>query len=511
MNRLASFFEVLGAALLIGVTLGLVEGLVATPQIGEPLVGRLLGVGLIDVLVLGLIGCLAGVVAALLPRRRAVGTWARVAALLPLVVAGLIAFGVAQNRSTLDAELEGSLTHEQPLPRLVSEDGGAIVLITLDTLRPDALESMPRLAARTASARRYQRAHSNAPWTLPAMASLQTGVSVHEHGAGARVPGQGNHVRAPMDDSLDTLATKLADRGYVSAAIVTNPYLGVRYGFHEGFDRFHDLARRSQLNLALRRTFLLRLVLEPFLDTAAATTELALDQWPQMSAGRSLLWVHYIDAHAPYHADGWVPGTPCELPSCFEDWAAVRKGAEVEDRERVRALYEEDLARLDSAVDALLEEVIADGVLVVLTADHGEEFWDHGGVEHGNGFHEEVVRVPLFVWGAGEGAVDRHVDLVGVHGALLSWADRRDLGPLEPGGPDAMTPMASLLFGEEASACTDGHTKWLAEGRYDLDEDPGEHDLLAPEAVACLPGPLPAYEGELGDDLSVLRSLGYVE
>ena len=510
MSRLASFFEVLGAACLCGLVLGLVEGLLATPQIGEPLLARLLAVGLVDVLLAFPIGGLLGLVAALLPRRRPIGVLARVAALVPLLVVGLVALAIGLNRSTLDAELEGSMTHEQPLPRLASDQPAPIVLITLDTLRPDALEHMPRLSAHAADALRFPRAHSTAPWTLPAMASLHTGTSVHEHGAGARVPGQGNHVRAPMDEQLETLAEALADRGYVNAAVVTNPYLGTRYGFHEGFDRFHDLARKSQLNLALRRTLLLRLFLEPSRDTAAATTEVALELFGSMSGGRGFLWVHYIDAHAPYHVDDWTPGEPCGLPDCFEDWGAVRQGEPVEDRDRVRELYEADLARLDAALDPLLEAVRGQG-LVLLTADHGEEFWDHGGVEHGAGFHEEVVRVPLLVWGEGAGEVDRHVDLVGVHDALLAWVDRGQLGPLEPGGPDALTPMASLLFGEEASACTDGRTKWLADRRYDLDEDPLEQHPLPAEPVSCLPGPLPEFEGELPDDLSVLRSLGYID
>ena len=510
MKRLATFFEVLGAALLIGLVLGLVEGLVAPAQIGEPLVARLLSVGIVDVLVFFVLGGLAGFIAALFPRRRPIGTWARVAVCLPLAVIGLLAFGIAQQRGTLDAELRGSMTYEQKLPRLVSDSGGPIVLITLDTLRPDGLEHMPLLRARAESARRYDNAHSTAPWTLASMSSLHTGLSVHEHGAGARVPDQGNHVRAPMDPERTTLAERLQERGYVNAAVVSNPYLGVRYGFDDGFDRFHDLARSAQLNVALRRTLLLRLVVPPFLDTGEAATETALEIWEPMAEGRGFLWVHYIDAHAPYHRDDWEPTRACELPECFGAWGAVRKGEDV-DHDAVEGLYHLDLARLDRAVDRLLAEVVQPGTLVVLSADHGEEFWDHGGVEHGAGFHEEVVRVPLLIWGSGSEDVARHVDLIGVHDALLAWVDRGDLGPLESEGPDALTPMASLLFGPESSACTDGHTKWLEGGRYDLDGDPDETTLLEAEPVACLPGPLPAYEGELSDDLSVLRSLGYVD
>src|SRR4030095_4640640 len=74
---------------------------------------------------------------------------------------------------------------------------------------------------------------------------------------------------------------------------------------------------------------------------------------------------------------------------------------DAEERRQIEALYREDVASTDAAIGHLLDALAARGLAertaVVLTADHGEEFWDHGGLEHGRTLFEEVLRVPLVV------------------------------------------------------------------------------------------------------------------
>ena len=488
MRRLGTFVEVLAATLVLGVVLGALEGALATPRIGEPWTQRVLAVVVVDLALAGGLGLVLGALAALLPRDRPLTAWTRAASGVPVFLVALVAFALYTGRDTLEAELGAGWTSELPLPRIASPGARPVVLVTLDTTRADALDHMPRLAARAQDGLVYERASSTAPWTLPAMASLHTGLPVHETGAGRRAPDGPNHLRSGLADDVPLLAERLRSRGYVTAAVITNPYLGPRYGFHRGFDRFHDVTRAALLSGALRRSLVLRQVL-PAVDERQVFPR-AAEQLPALVDGHGFLWVHAIEAHAPYEAtedDG-----PCELPRCFGDWGAVRKGGPEPDRALVRELYEADLRREDEALDRFLSQVPAN-VLVLVTADHGEEFWEHGGFEHGRTFDDEVIRVPLVVLNSGRapGRVERHVDLLGVHEAIVAWADGGDLGPLEPDGPDAQTPLASILFGPEASACTDGHTLWLES--------------------ECAPGPLPENDGRLPEDLTVLRSLGYVD
>ncbi len=525
LGRLANLLEVLALSLLLAAALGLLEGLFAASQIGESVVRRVTGAVAIDLMLLAPLGLGLGLAAALMPRPRPIDRWTQAAAVVPPLALLAVVLVVSVGRREAGGVPAFRWLDLQPLPPVASDpDAPALVLVTLDTLRPDALEHMPLLSARARTARVWTRAHTPAPWTLPAMASLHTGTPVSVHGAGARVDLLRNHLRTPPEADLELLAQALARRGFVNAAVVTNPYLSDRYGFDRGFDRFRELSSRAQMVSGLRRSWLLRWVLPPMPDSPEAVTAEALELLEQGERGRLFLWVHHIEAHAPYTVlDGRDTRDACELPDCFQDWSGVRKGETTlteAERQRVRELYRADLARLDRSLEVLLQGVdqrLGPRALVVLTADHGEELWDHGGVEHGHAFHEEITRVPMLAWGGGleAGEVDRAVDLVGLHDALLAWVDGRGLGPLEASGPDALTPMQSMLFGEERSACTDGHLRVEHDGTgqtvtVELTPGAATADRLA-RVSACVPGAQALREDELVEDLGVLRSLGYVD
>lgn len=523
------------AGLLAGLVVGGIDGLRAASLAGESGDQRTLGLITIDATVGAVVGLFAGLL--LLLRRPRPGRW-RVTAPALLLLALAVPTAVLRARSapaTLEAELRETWRLERPLPRLTA-GGRPVVLISLDTVRADALAAMPALSRRAGNALRYRAAHATSSWTLPSMASVHTGAYYPAHGA-ARMETQGGvDVRTGLDPKLPTLAEQLQDRGYINAAVVTNPFNGMRYGMHRGFDRFFDLSRASLRAYALRRSLLLRPVVPAGRDGAAEVSDAALALLDPLAGGRFFLWLHYLDAHAPYSADpaGFDPLGACELPTCFNGWSQVRTGAlqlDEADRTTIRHLYTTDLAHLDAQIErvfaALEAHDLDDDTLVVLLADHGEEFWEHGGVEHGATFYEEVVHVPFFAWVPGRaGAEVTHgVDIAAVPEAVLAWVDHGSLGPLEPGAPDRLTAMGSLLFAGGGAACTDGRYKAIRMlGRsttlYDLATDPGERvDIAASEPErrqqleACLatarsgPG-TPA--GPAGD-LPALRALGYVE
>ena len=534
MSRAAAALRALAVVLAGAALLGVVEGVLAESLPGESAWARILGLVVLDSVVLGLpLGVVAGVVAALRGRsgrrpRRTVAAAAFVALLL-----GGGAWRLVEVLEDFDLDRLQTWHLERPIPLLRSEGGGApIVLISLDTLRFDHLEHMPRLRAWMARGRSFTQARTPSPWTLPAMASVHTGLVGAPHGAGRRVDGRPLHHRTPMGE-VTTLAERLRSRGYVSGAVVTNPFLGARYGFAAGFDRFQDLSHRTLRNRALRRGRVLRGLVGPAGDTAERVTERGLEMLGRVAEGRFFVWVHYLDAHAPFASEpeGFDPYGPCDLPACFDDWRAWRAGFFAPgppEQEVVRELYRADVAWLDHHLGELLDGLgslgLMDEALVVLLADHGEEFWDHGGGEHGHSFHEELVRVPLVVWGPGvePGEDDRSVGLAAVHSAALSFASGAGLGPLAPDAPPQQVGLVSRLFGPEAVGCTDGRFKLVTvEGSvlYDLVVDPGEtRDVIASHPVeaarlrACSPVALAAVEDDGSvDDEVLLRGLGYVE
>jgi hypothetical protein len=334
---------------------------------------------------------------------------------------------------------------------------------------------------------------------------------------------------------VPVLAERLRTRGYIAGAVITNPFAGARYGFSRGFDRFHDLTHRTLRQGALRRGLLLRGVVPPAGDTADRVTDRALTLLERGGQGRFFAWIHYLDAHAPYAEEpaGFDPYGDCDLPTCFDDWRAMRAGIfKPGPREQafVKGLYDADVAWLDGELGRLLDGIEAAGLmargLVVLVGDHGEELWDHGGGEHGSTFYDEVIRVPLVIWGAGvePGRDDRSVGLAAVHQAIVAYSETGELGPLASGVAAEPIALASRLFGPEAVGCVRGGYKRIVESNgdeviYDLDSDPLEMVPVLEVAegvreglMACTPSLLGEVEDDgKGEDMSVLQVLGYLE
>ena len=265
-----------------------------------------------------------------------------------------------------------------------------VLLITIDTLRADALGSYggpaatPNLDGLAASGTRFEFAHAHAVMTLPSHASILTGVYPFEHGihdnAGYRLP----------EDS-PTLAAMLRAEGFATGAFVGAFPLDSRFGLDNGFDvyddRFGYAEGPSDFAIAER--------------PAEAVVE-AARTWIESQAGRWFAWVHLFDPHAAYQA-----------PPPF-------------DARHADSPYHGEVAYTDHALGPLLDTAgaaEARPTLVVVTADHGEALGEHGELTHGLFAYESTLRVPLVVAQVGrgsavpdEGAVSdesaRHVDIV---------------------------------------------------------------------------------------------------
>ena len=526
------------AGLLLGGALGLVDGLRAPSMAGESISARIAGVAGLDGAAGAAFGGLLGLAWMLVaaarrvpaPRSSRVGTFA--SATLLLGVGGIAALGGGASTGTLRLEAARAARLEQQAPLLHDDDPRSVLLVTLDTVRADALAHMPFLLARAATAQRFESARANSPWTLPSLATIHTGLPYPAHGAAQMQATWAGSARTGLDPTVPTLAEALVRRGFVNLAVTTNPFNGQRYGFHRGFDRFHDLSRRALRHHALRRATLLRPLVPSLPERGDVVTDKALEMLPRVAGGRFFLWLHYLDAHAPYSADpgGFDPLGACELPTCFDAWSSVRQGTlslDAAERDRVRGLYETDLAWLDGQLERLFAGLEAAGVLdrmlVVVVGDHGEAFWEPGDdvpeVEHGGSFRDVIVRVPLLAWVPGRAGADRAaaVDLTTLRPAILDWVDTGHLGPLDS-DQDLVSPLGSLLFADDGEGCTDGRVKVVrARGElraWDLAADPREErptrDAPA-HLVRCLDDTRARVGRGVPGDMGALRALGYAE
>ncbi|MFT5583427.1 MAG: hypothetical protein ACI9VR_001005, partial [Cognaticolwellia sp.] len=415
MDRLATGIRALALTLLLAAALATMEAL---PQdAGWPFIDRLRFFLSIDLIFGAIMGMITATAAAMLVSpRNSRWTWPAAA-----LCVGLLIFQVGSLAKGLGSGLTASQSWRAstPLPKLQSPEARSVVLVSIDTWRADSLQHMPLLQTRTQTAQVYERALSTSSWTLPAMASLMTGLPVHEHGAGRRAHPEQTGVRTGISPNIPTLAESLRERGYVSAGVLSNPYLGANLGFHKGLDRALDGSRRGLLFEQLRRSLLLGGLLPINGDSAPELVETALQRWGQLENGRSFMWVHLSDAHAPYGQ-----GEPCEMPECFPSWVPTRRGEAV-DPAAIEALYRQDLADLDRALEELLVHIDTHRTLVIMVGDHGEAFGPSPDIEHGHSFAPQITQVPLMVWGPELAAqqVSRTVNLMDVHHAILEYAD----------------------------------------------------------------------------------------
>ncbi|HZR81642.1 MAG TPA: sulfatase [Candidatus Binatia bacterium] len=376
-----------------------------------------------------------------------------------------------------------------------------VLLYVIDTLRADhlgcygyPLATSPHIDALAREGVLFERTVAQASWTKPAVASLLTGLDPLAHGA--------TSLRQAIRPGVATLAERLAAQGWETAAFVTNVNVSAPFGFARGFETFEYLPEDESRPS--------RHVLSDALGQEVA-------RWLDRTHDRPFfLWVHSTDPHAPYTpppelAERFRPGRGNGAPPGADPIALGRRargeGTSLSPAEvpEIVALYDGEIAFNDASLGALLDELrrrgLYDSTLIVVTADHGEEFGDHGGFDHGHTLYEELIRVPLVVRlpagrlaGARRAAMARQIDLVptlldqlgiapdpDLPGRSLFARDGAEAGPVEAFSH-------TRLARRELAAITSESWKsvqHLAGARredvevFDLAGDPHEHESIA--------------------------------
>ena len=267
-----------------------------------------------------------------------------------------------------------------------------VLLIVVDTLRADHLgaygyerPTSPHMDALAASGVRYPRALSTAPWTTPSIAALMTSRYPSSLGITSE--------KARLAEEALLLAEVLQAAGYLTGAAVSHSFCASEWGFGQGFDGFDE---SNVLGHAAVTTDGVTARGKSFLDEAAG------QQQPWM------LWLHYFDPHCAYVEDERHPmGGSGEYDGKVQSGELYRKilrqwkRYDERDWHELRRLYDSEIARTDAGIGELLAHLdklgLSANTLVILTADHGEEFHDHGGVGHAETLYNEVLHVPLIV------------------------------------------------------------------------------------------------------------------
>jgi arylsulfatase A-like enzyme len=281
-------------------------------------------------------------------------------------------------------------------PRKPVPEGTNIVLISLDTVRADHLgvygyhrKTSPVIDALAAQGATFDRAVSPSSWTLPAHMSIFTSLYPSFHG----LERSGERWNVRLAGSERTMAQYLKESGYATAAFTGNPFLNATWGFDRGFDLYRQYMTDAKAQVDRASLWL---------------------QWHAHRVDRKLasasffLFLHLNDAHIPYTVPAEFrkkfpvePSTGEEAPPGVHPCVAQAARRDSPDLDSARAHYDAEINYIDTHLGRLFRLLQAlgwkDSTLLILTADHGEEFGDHGDTKHKATLYEEVLRVPLVI------------------------------------------------------------------------------------------------------------------
>ncbi|MCB9693718.1 MAG: sulfatase [Alphaproteobacteria bacterium] len=369
----------------------------------------------------------------------------------------------------------------EPVLSAVKKNPRRVVMVFLDTLRPDHMSlygwerpTTPGIDAWAKDAAVFDQARSVAPWTLPSARTVVTG-------------------RHPeLYFSTKKLPELLGDAGFATGMIAGNVYLTANFGMQEGWDH-HTV---------------------DLFPPAGDVTDQALAWLGDHQGQDAALMVHYMTAHLPYkepepYKSMWAGERP---PQILHDnfilnqvQTALRQGLDDKGKQYVRDRYDQVIRWLDTEVARLLSALDEDDVVVVFS-DHGEELWDHAGYEHGHTLYDELLRVPLVIRGPGvtPGRFDTPVSLLDVTPTVLDvlglpteGMDGTSLVKVTTGDAtlrgmlaDRPQTVGRPLYGRDRWGVIDGTKKYTTheghESVFDLAADPGElHDLGDAEALVA--------------------------
>ncbi len=375
------------------------------------------------------------------------------------------------------------------------------VLILIDTLRADRLsfynkqtrvrtDYLDRLGKESMI---FDRALAPENWTKPSVASLFSGLYPDTHHT--------QDDRDKLPDSIVTTAEHLSTLGFATAGFVANGYVSSKFGFKQGWATWTNYVREHKANRA-----------KYVVEDAVSWLESRPTDKP------FFLYVHTIDPHVPYipprkywslYDSGRYQGPvqPTQTAKLLEKVKTRKIRLTERDKIRLEALYDGEITYHDDQLvhlhEALEKHDLLDDTLVVVTSDHGEEFFEHGSVGHGHSLYEELLHVPLVfrLPGSKEGegthslAEVNLVDVMPTACEILGvecpgGIEGTSMVPLLKGAPRIGFPSVSFsIFLNGQRAARMGRYKFISKGLnpslYDLKTDPREtHNLAAQKPIA---------------------------
>ena len=359
-----------------------------------------------------------------------------------------------------------------------------VIVLCIDTLRTDHVGCLggtggmtPNLDKLAKESVVFSSCESACPWTLPSVASTITG----------KYPGviAADSVSEHLRSEETTLAELFHEKGYRTGAITNNHYVSAEVGFFQGAESQRESPKAP----------------------ANEEVDASLEWIGKHLDENFYLYIHFFDCHVPYqppepYLSKFKRGSG-RFETKFENPNEIRSGELVltdSEKEQLRGLYSGCVAFSDAElgrmIDKLKELNAWDNTMLVVFADHGEEFWEHGGYEHGHSMYDEVTHVPLFIKAPDVQPAMRsdRVGLIDVFPVIINRAGLRIPDGLN--GQNIFAPdydqktqrrffIEGCIHATESKALMDGGYKQIlyfdgvkSPELFNLDNDPGEKTNL---------------------------------
>jgi arylsulfatase A-like enzyme len=352
----------------------------------------------------------------------------------PAVVIGVLVLAVVASRAGM-ALGTAPKTAAPKSAATAPAKGPNVILIAVDTLRADHLScygssnKTPVIDALAADGTRFAHAYSQASWTRPSFATIFTSLYPSSHRA--------IHKSDALPDAVLTLAEVMQGAGYATIGFANNINIAPLFGFGQGFDEYvflepefffgatesaAQLTIYNQLRLIRERFISKQKWVENYYQPADVVVRHGLDWIGKRDTKRPFfLFMHFMEPHDPYFVHPYNGVAYARVANPNPDPALA---------DTYRDAYDGAIRFLDGELQKLFADLKAKGLyedaLIVFTADHGEEFHEHGGWWHGTTLYDEQVGVPLIVKapkGGSAGAVaDAMVSSIDVAPTIIAGA-----------------------------------------------------------------------------------------
>lgn len=406
-----------------------------------------------------------------------------------------------------------------------AEEKRVFVLFMVDTLRYDSFYNIAQeefedsgFAILMQKGTLLSNAFAPSPWTLPSFYSMFTGLSSY------KLPS----VTQAGPAELDFFTDILRDSGIYTVGIGSSPYFSPFFGFDRHFDYFINVVRGDQKSTK-------KVAPDTFFTSLAdagqirqTLTDILENKIPD---DRDLfVFIHFIDPHIPYRPIGSNIDDFMHDPELSEFFRSnnlqrlrdISNDFSQKTKDRVKELYNECVRDVDREIGSIIN-YIEDNfsqhrIMYLFTSDHGEEFWEHDGFEHGHAFYNEVVHIPFLVTDF-EIDSSKNIDLTYVPNIVYTFFNINHRELLHH-----PVIISNNLYGETGLSIVDFPYKFIlhrGEYLFDLSSDFNEKDPILDysllsfysEMAERIIKDLDTLEFDQIDDrlMEELKSLGYIQ